>query len=349
MFFSSKLNWSVRSDWTPLPVAAEVYQCTDCSHLFKPTALTKKWSDYQNYHVLDDNPEMDKLDFNSTMPVSRSTAIINFLREKGYLKRDSKVLDYGCNRGAFLKLLDHPGSSGYDVSEHYRPVVEKLGCDYYTPQKPPPKSEFDLLTLVHVAEHLDPFSECMKHGLEALKPSGVVFIQVPEIASQPTDLYVMDHCSHFYPETLDAIMATAGLKNIYPVCSILKGEQTAVYVKGTEKVSKTSKIPKTAAELLKQGEDKLLDLAKKDKPCVVFGAGLIGAMIGSVLKSNLKAFVDDNPALQGKTIFNSPVKALNNIKPSDGTIVVAVPPSAAQKVENKCLQLGFDVVTPYKI
>lgn len=352
VFFKSRLDWSLRSDWTALPTPAQVQNCNKCGYIFKSPELTKKWSDYQNYNVLENNPEMDKMDFSSAIPVSRSLAIIDFLRKTDHLNEDTKVLDYGCNRGAFVALLPQKLTSGFDVSEHYRPIIEGLGCRYYTPQSPPPKSHFNLLTLVHVAEHLDPLAGALRPGLEALVDSGAIFIQVPDIANQPTDLYVMDHCSHFFPETLDAMMAHVGLRNIHPVTRILSGELTAVYEKSTsvhnQKYNKLN-IQNSTTSSLKNGEEILLDLQKKPGPYIVYGAGLLGSLVLSVLKNNVIAYVDDSPSLQGKKISGIPVYSLNQISTKQGTLVVAVPPSAARRVEDRCKKQGYNVLAPFKI
>jgi hypothetical protein len=351
IYFESKLKWSVRSDWTPLPVSSTVYKCSRCDHLFKPSALTQKWSDYQNYHVLGDNPEMDKMDFTTGMPVSRSMAIIKFLQDSDLYSETDAVLDYGCNRGAFVRLLNK-NSAGYDVSEHYRPIIEKLGARYYTPKNPPPKNQFRLLTLLHVAEHLDPLGECLQDGLNALKKEGSVFIQVPDALEQPTDLYVMDHCSHFLPSTLDAMMKTVGLENIDTVKKILPGELTAVYRPKTISEAQPSSSPGNRQMMekivasLKKGEECLLRMKEEPKH-LVFGAGLLGSMVGKFLGKSLKGFIDDNSSVHGRKLLEVQISSLEKLKPSDGVIVVAVPPTAAAKVTDKCRALGFQVETPF--
>src|SRR5258708_6931009 len=137
MCFQSQMNWGVRSDWTPLPVSTQVIRCCTCNHLFKSGVLSRSCSDYQDYHVMDDSPARDKIDFNSARPASRSGIVIEHLKQLGILHEGTTVLDYGCNRGAFVALLGQGDHGGYDVSEHYRPIIEKLGYSYFTPSERP--------------------------------------------------------------------------------------------------------------------------------------------------------------------------------------------------------------------
>jgi SAM-dependent methyltransferase len=341
----------------------------ECSFLFKDPKLVISSSDYQNYKVLENSPERDKVDFASSMPVTRSQAILNFLVENQALNVEpgatggtspdnkKKVLDYGCNRGAFINLLKGSADvAGYDVSESYRPIIEKLGAKYYTPDGPPPENSFDLLTLIHVAEHLDPFHILIQDGLKALKRNGRVLIQVPDIENQPTDFYVMDHCSHFSASTLDLFMGKSGLKSTDAARNILPGELTNLYELGEKENPKVKKFSEQRLSKiisnLKSGEDKLLSLARSSSKFVVYGAGLIGSLVTAVLKdtqldNKVSYLIDDNPAFKGQKINGLDVLSLPDYKKSDGEILVAVPPAATLAVRDKCRAQSFEPLIPF--
>jgi hypothetical protein len=356
ILFQSQISWGVRSDWTPLPVSTHVIRCYACNHLFKSAVLSRSCSDYQNYHVMDDSPSRDKIDFNAARPASRSGIVIENLKQLGIFHRGTSVLDYGCNRGAFVALLGQGDHAGYDVSEHYRPIIEKLGYSYFTPSARPPKSRFDLLTLIHVAEHLEDIPQALDNGLQALKDGGLVVIQVPDLMNQPTDCYVMDHCSHFHPESLDRAMAMAGLEPAFRMARLLPGELTGIYRRRTGTISKATQPFSTLndsafvrlVQTLEEGE-KILSNRKLDgDTCFVYGGGLVGSLVASVLSGQVKAFIDDNSHLVGKEVLGLPVTSLSLLGRTSCPIVIAVPPSATLKVAAKCRELGYQVDTPFK-
>jgi SAM-dependent methyltransferase len=335
----------VRSDWRPLQASALVVSCEACHHLFKPADRVQASSDYEQYHVFGDSPTVDKQDFSSGVAVTRSASLLRYLRELGVVKPSSRVLDLGCNRGAFLALLG-PGHAGYDVAPHYAPIVEKLGCDYFGPASPPPAESFDVLTLIHVAEHLLALPEHMQPGLRALRPGGCLVIQVPDPLLQPTDLYVLDHRSHFQVAAIDRAMEHVGLRRLAPAQHLLAGELTVVYAEA----GSAAPTPRVAQEevvvRLRAGEHVMAQLRREGRPAVVFGAGLLGSLLATVLGDQAIEFVDDSVALRGTRLLGRPVVGFDEV-PADRVVVVAVPPSAVARVEARCRERGYPVAAPF--
>jgi len=351
-FFDSELAWSIRSDGAPLPASAAAQECLRCGHVFKPGAEARRWADYERYEAYGDDPARDKLDFGTGAPVPRSAALLRYLGEHGILTAGTDVLDYGCHRGALLALLGPGRHAGFDVSERYRPVVESLGFAYHGPAHPPPSESFGLLTLVHVAEHLLDPPEDLRAGLRALRADGRVVVQVPEIASQPTDLYVMDHRSHFSAESLDRAMARAGLFPVRRTQSVIPGELTGVYARGTAArppAPRSAPGSRSARDVLQRGEARLHEALRQDRPCVVFGAGLLGTILASVLAGRVSLVADDDAGRHGSRLLGSEVVPLRAVPPRSALVVVAVPPTAAARVADRCRELGHDVLAPFTL
>ena len=350
VFFESRLSHSVRSDWTTLPMPSVVLKCADCGHLFKPFSFVSACSDDQAYSAWGNSQERDKTDFSLGTPVTRSAAILRLLRDRCLAPETHSILDYGCNRGAFLVLLGAGPHAGFDVSEQYRTLIESRGYEYFTPELPPPHRRYNVITLIHVAEHLSSVADDMKHGIEALKEQGSVLVQVPSIAMQPTDLYVADHFSHFREETLVRAMLGAGFEPIEPVMSILPGELTGLFREAsTERAaisSRESNICSLVKSSLGRGEETLLRLKTEKTPCLIFGAGFLGSLVAAVLEGQVQGFVDDNVRMHGSTWAGLPIRGLLDV-PAKTKIVVAVPPSAALRVADKCRVRGHPVEVPF--
>lgn len=351
LFFESQLGWSVRSDWSPVPASSSVLVCDACGHLFKSAELTRRWSDYESYHVWDNSPMGDKVDFQGDFSITRSDALIGYLERLGVRPDSSRVLDFGCQRGAFLARLNGGGHAGFDVSEQYRATIESLGCSYHTPSSPPPAATFDVMTLIHVAEHLEDFAQAMAVGIQALRSEGRVLLQVPDAFTRATDLYVMDHCSHFSAARLDAAAAKAGLIPNQPTTSILSGELSGFYGKGRANGRVASAPSRDSYNRIKtwltQGESALISLKASNAKCLVYGGGLVGSLIGAYLGDQVEAFVDDSKALQGGKLGGKPVVSLEGLSGQGQTLVVAVPPHATARASGRAVAAGFRAVAPY--
>jgi SAM-dependent methyltransferase len=305
-------------------------------------------SDYVDYEAFDEDPGRDKIEFGAGVPIGRSAAIVEHLSSLGLLTDETRVLDYGCNRGAFLALLPPGAHAGLDVSEHHRATIERLGCTYHTPDAPPPEDAFDLLTLVHVFEHLvDPGAD-LAAGLRALRPGGHVVIQVPDADTQPTDLYIADHRSHFRPETLDLAMANIGLAPVRPVTRMLGGELTGIYRVGEAPQPPAPRAAQPIVDVLARGEAVLQSLVAAGNPIRVYGAGLLGGLVISTLGPLVVGAIDDDPAVQRAPFRGCDVVASDAV-PRGTEVVVAVPPSAASRVEARCHALGLRPHTPYTL
>ena len=291
------------------------------------------------------------MDFSGDMPVTRSAAVIAHLKKKRALGKGSKVLDYGCHRGAFLALLSGRGHAGYDVSEQYRPVVEGLGFSYYTPDRTPPAKKFDLLTLIHVFEHLENPSSAMNDGIRALKDNGKIAIQVPDPVTQPTDLYVMDHFSHFSPRSLQKSAFRLGVRALEPPRRLLAGEWTALFERGGSRPPAGRNTAPSAfrsiRESLARGEERLLKVKKSRLPCALYGAGLLGSMVARFLKGQVKYFIDDSPQLRKAGPEGLPVHSPDSLPGDPGLILITVPPSASARVQSKCLARGWNARTVF--
>ena len=349
-FFRSRLPWSVRSDLTPVASPAAVERCPSCGHLFKTAAAVRASADYRSYaRVYADSAQGDKMDF-AGVPVTRSDALAAHLKKAGFLRDGVTVLDYGCNRGSFLARLPQGRHAGFDVSPRYRPLVEGLGCAYHTPDDPPPAKSFDVLSLIHVLEHLESPAEDMKAGLRALKDGGLVAVQSPDPSTQPTDLYIADHAGHFSAAGLDAVFAAEGFRPVEAPRRLLNGEWTALYRRG--KADPAAAIPADDASAirsaLESGEKSLLALCAASGPFTVYGSGNLGTLINAVLEGKVRAFVDDNPAWQGSERWGVPIRPSEALRDGD-EVVIAVPGGAGDAVAAKCRgRAGLKVHLPFR-
>ena len=136
------------------------------------------------------------------------------------------------------------------------------------------------------------------------------------------------------------------------VC-LTPGELTAVYQSGgSEKNLQPSLSAVKASQILQNGltasETSLLGLRSQDKQYYIYGAGLLGSFVSSLLKPKVLGFIDDNRQSAGSSLFGLPILTLNMITDRACAIVVAVPPAVAEKVAERSRVAGFQTYVPFQ-
>src|SRR5690606_38916269 len=70
---------------------------------------------------------------------------------------------------------------------------------------------FNLITMVHVLEHIPSPHTFLRRVINKLEPAGLLLIEVPDHHSNPFDLLIADHCSHFTSGAMRQTLSRAGL------------------------------------------------------------------------------------------------------------------------------------------
>lgn len=145
--------------------------------------------------------------------------------------RPGSLLDVGCGAGEFMLV---GRSRGWDV-HGLDPVPdaaalarEQRGLDVATAtleQYGAPESRFDLVTALHVLEHVPDAAGFLRSLAAWCRPGGHVLIEVPNYASLArrrrlanwSGLRPLEHVIHFTPRTLERAFRQAGLTPVRTV------------------------------------------------------------------------------------------------------------------------------------
>jgi len=149
--------------------------------------------------------------------------------------KSGKALDVGSGYGYFRRALDIAGweHSGVEISTHARNIAKSMyGYDTYSDMLNPNLSQYDLITLWDVIEHIaDPIAY-LSDIVKYLRPGGVLAIKTPNINCPEADIFgshyhslKREHLVYFTDRSLQAITLLVGLSThtITSVSHLLQG------------------------------------------------------------------------------------------------------------------------------
>jgi len=157
-------------------------QCTNCLMVYLNPVLKDKHlaNYYANNHTAQARAHENESRFYSRIYTQGLKHIVKF-------KRRGTLLDIGCSAGFFLKIAAEHGlhGSGIELNKKEALQARKAGFRVYEKQlahiRPAPKA--DIITLWDVFEHVKDGIALLKDIKKHLDQSGIVFMQIPNVAS----------------------------------------------------------------------------------------------------------------------------------------------------------------------
>ncbi|MCZ2278353.1 MAG: class I SAM-dependent methyltransferase [Bacteroidia bacterium] len=142
-----------------------------------------------------------------------------------------RLLDYGCGRGDFLKLMQKKGwqVQGIEPSADAVSIASSTGIEVGNPSSVSLLSDhcFDVISLWHVLEHIHELNQAISQFKRMLKPGGLLVIAVPNYKSSDASYYreywagydVPRHLYHFDRNSMKTLAGNHGLKiaGIHPL------------------------------------------------------------------------------------------------------------------------------------
>ena len=148
----------------------------------------------------------------------------------------ARVLDFGCGSGEFLAVVRargceaigvEPGRdyAAYARTKHGVEVLDDAADERF------PAGHFDVISTHHVLEHLRDPADVMERLARWLKPDGLLYAAVPNMAATgkpPHERFHFAHVHGFVRETFDLTARRAGL---VPDTAYWREDTTVVYRK----------------------------------------------------------------------------------------------------------------------
>ena len=199
-----------------------LFQCQTCEQVYLNPRLT-----LASTTTLENQSEVYVYtEAEEQQAIALKASIIAHIEQQSLL-RPGRILDLGCNRGLLLVAAQSRGWQpiGIELSPVAAAIArERYGLTVYSdPMSLTQLEAFDLITCWHVLEHLHEPVSFMHELATALKPQGVLAIQVPAYQfrdqfiehEQSGSLLSVVHTLHFTATTLTRLVTQAGLCVFY--------------------------------------------------------------------------------------------------------------------------------------
>lgn len=347
----------VTSDCKLLDKGGVIMVCQNCGHIQKhidscwKKQVSQIYTDYSIYQ-LSSGKEQVIFDDSSSSALPRSLKILEKLEQQVGIAKQGSLLDVGCGNGELLRAFNkrYPKwlLAGYEQNERYRKQVMRIPGvkNFYFESLEEINLKFDLITVIHVLEHITQPSHFLEQLRRKLAPAGILFIHVPNCLYNPFDLVVFDHCSHFIPETLIQLSFNLGFEVISIATDWIEN-YISIVLRMSEKTY-LDELPKTdlgkILHLTRVNIEWLKCLPGHVSETVptgalgIFGTAIAGTWLASMLGERVKFFVDEDRLRVGKMHFNKKVLHPLDV-PKDSLTYLAMPAKMAILVYRRLRKL----------
>jgi len=353
----------VTSDCRPWPAGGRIGVCRTCGAVQKPAdeAFLADIDDiYRSYTIYHQAAGAEQAVFeqSSGLPASRSVKLLDTFRRHAKLAPTGRMLDVGCGNGATIRAFGQvaPGwtKAGTEFDAKYRTEVESIPNTeplHVGPVEDVPGS-FDVITMVHVLEHIvDPIA-VLATLRGRLSPGGLLLIEVPHHPANPFELLIADHRTHFTADSLRRALAAAGFEVVSVAEGWIPKELSIVARPAPGRVTPPPAVDAAGARAriassiawLRQTAQELLDLGSTGR-IGLFGTSIAGTWLAAEAGERVAFFVDEDPARAGRTYLGRQVHSPADVPPGS-QVFVGLPPAVATGICTRLARSGVEFIPP---
>jgi len=264
--------------------------------------------------------EQKSLDPSIKKLLNRSDLLVKYLIESSFISlkttKPINILEYGCGNGPFIDALTNSEIKNYLVDaadlndSHYEAISKKNKFRrFYNLVNQEIDQAYDLITLVHVLEHVNEPIELLNDLSKLLTEDGKILLQIPNALINPFDFIIADHLSHFNLPNIINLIQKSNLELLnYSVEVILK-EITLLLGKKLKEVNKIE-IP-TLNDKLELPKDfiyyyeNIIDRLRPEQGIIIYGTSIGALWLTSVVEQKgfkVSAYLDEDENRVGNNI-----------------------------------------------
>lgn len=225
-------------------------RCKDCGLVYRSPILDEKEKEllYEHFRDVELRGENKYEYFQriTSLPPEQSENYEKSVFLEKYLPKKGRVLDVGYGAGVFLYTFRNyfPGwkTLGIEPTNGFADVAKEnnINIIYGYLKKDTFDTKFDLITLIHVLEHMDNFKETLSTLKHHLKKDGLLYIEVPSVKDigyfpKSHEKFMCQHDIIFSREVLENVLTELGYSIAMSeyFISIRKGNNLRTIIKST--------------------------------------------------------------------------------------------------------------------
>ena len=295
------------SDFTTVSKSSNVLKCTSCQTISNPVEVKNEFSAFKGKPYAEKPMTKQTIRADGyTKPVTRSVIQAKILTDNFISSENSKILDIGCFDGSLLFELDGVLEKaelwGFDINPHQESCFPKKdNFHFISTDLEDIEGLFQLIILSHSIIYIPDFNVLMKSINKLLASDGILFVQIPDISSNPCYSLMGDQSFIFTETSLENALKKFGytskvISNDYFPRELLIAAQKNKSM-GLLNYEDDSLFERSIDELNKIK----LQLQAIDHPnMTILGTTVNAAFIDEILDSKIQFFVDENPSIIGK-------------------------------------------------
>ena len=281
--------------------------------------------------------------------LGRTSKILNFVNNIVNFTPEN-ILDFGSGNGAGLLALSeiYNSSNVFGFEPNDKPLSKistwPKNIKNVFNKRPSEDSNFDLITLFHVFEHIEDIFEVISYIKKILKKNGILIIQVPYLINGPFDIIVADHIHHFTKSSFSYFLKKAELSPLLIDNCVISKELTVVIKNnnfndlGNDNIE--YQLMKNAADWLLNFSKLVNDFKLNNDEIAVFGTGPAAAWTASILGKQCKVYLDEDTMRVG-SLFNGKLIVNPNKFSKSIPVIAPFPDYQLNWIKNRFINLKF--------
>jgi 2-polyprenyl-3-methyl-5-hydroxy-6-metoxy-1,4-benzoquinol methylase len=339
-------------DGYPLPNEYDVAVCRRCGFVYADPVATQRDYDrfYCEWSKYDDSATATGSGVSPYDAARLATTASDIARTLP--SRSASILDAGCARGGLLTALRDQGFTavaGLDPSPRCAAACRDRGFETYvgsisTVSAPAHMPSFDCVVFSHVLEHVYDIPAFFAAARRLLAPGGYIYIETPDATRYDDYLYApfqefnTEHINHFSARALENTARRFGFQPVMVEQKVIQTAEDTLYpavfglfrdhggtadervICDQELPSKIAAYIRHSAEQMERINRNLAGQLANTQRVVLWGAGQFAMKLLALpclARTEVRALVDNNPILRGKTIAGAPIIGPRELGPQE--------------------------------